>query len=182
MLNAFKIINDLLRSCFWAYLILTRFNSLQSPHWHLYTATDVKSVVIWSLKWNLLPNLVLFLNTICNLQQLRMFFTDLFNLVLVCKDIEPRYGKTRATVFFSAVRVVSFNTRMLFMFYYMHIMSCESRFNPNLDNIRFSECKNSKIENYRPASILSCFSKVYERCLEQFKQIVEFFLLDFVVA
>ena len=68
------------------------------------------------------------------------------------------------------------------MFYYMYIMLCESRFNHNLDNMSFSECKNSKIENYRPASILSCFSKVYERCLEQFKQIVEFFLLDFVLA
>ena len=24
-----------------------------------------------------------------------MFFNDFFNLVLVCKDMEPRYGRTR---------------------------------------------------------------------------------------
>ena len=28
-----------------------------------------------------------------------MFFTDFFNLVLVCKDIEPRYGRTRTRGF-----------------------------------------------------------------------------------
>ena len=65
------------------------------------------------LKWKLLPNLVLFLNFICYLQQLRMFFNDFFNLILVCKDIEPRYGKTRAKGFFSSVRVVSFTTCVL---------------------------------------------------------------------
>ena len=32
----------------------------------------------------------LFLNTLCNLQQLRMFFNDVFNLFLVYADIEPR--------------------------------------------------------------------------------------------
>ena len=52
-----------------------------------------------------MPNLVLFLNTICNLQQLRMFFNDFFNLVLVCKDIEPRYGRTRTRGFFSTVKI-----------------------------------------------------------------------------
>ena len=34
-----------------------------------------------TLEVRVLPNLVLFLNTICNLQQLRMFFNDFFNLV-----------------------------------------------------------------------------------------------------
>ena len=34
--------------------------------------------------------LVLFLNTICNLQQLRMFFNNFLNFVLVCKEIEQR--------------------------------------------------------------------------------------------
>ena len=37
-----------------------------------------------------------------------MFFNDFFNLVLVCKDIEPRYGRTRTRDFFLTVRVVSF--------------------------------------------------------------------------
>ena len=55
----------------------------------------------------------LILNTICNLQQLRMLFNDFFNLVLVCKDIEPRYGRTRTRGFSSTVRVVSFTTCML---------------------------------------------------------------------
>ena len=35
--------------------------------------------------------LVSFLNTVWNLQQLRMFFNDFFNLVVVFKDIEPSY-------------------------------------------------------------------------------------------
>ena len=34
--------------------------------------------------------LVLFLNTICNLQQLRMFFNNFLSFVLVCKEIEQR--------------------------------------------------------------------------------------------
>ena len=42
-----------------------------------------------------------------------MFFNDFFNVVLVCKDIGPRYGRTRTRGFFSAVRVVSFTTGML---------------------------------------------------------------------
>ena len=63
---------------------------------------------IWSLKWKLLSNLVLSLNTISNLQQLRMFFNDFFNLVLVCKDIEPRYGRTWARSIFSTFRFWNF--------------------------------------------------------------------------
>ena len=43
-----------------------------------------------------------------------MFLDDLFNLVLVCKDIEPKYGRTRTREFFSTVRSVSFTTCMLF--------------------------------------------------------------------
>ena len=35
------------------------------------------------------------------LQKLRMFFNDFFNLVLVCKDIEPRYVRTRTRGFLS---------------------------------------------------------------------------------
>ena len=49
----------------------------------------------------------LFLNPICNLQQLRMLFNNFFKLVLAFKDIEPRYGRTRTRDFFSIVRVVS---------------------------------------------------------------------------
>ena len=36
----------------------------------------------------------------CNLQQLRMFFSDFFNLALVCKDNEPRHGRTRTKASF----------------------------------------------------------------------------------
>ena len=35
--------------------------------------------------------MVLFFNTICSLQQLAMFFIDIFSLVLVCNDIEPSH-------------------------------------------------------------------------------------------
>ena len=40
-----------------------------------------------------------------------MLFNEFFNFVLVCKDIEPRCGRTRTRDFFSTVtRVVSFTT------------------------------------------------------------------------
>ena len=40
-----------------------------------------------------------------------------------------------------------------------------------------------KIENYRPVSILSCFSKVYEKfLLEKFKPIINTFLSKFIAA
>ena len=42
-----------------------------------------------------------------------MFFNDFFNQALVCKDIEPMYGRTSTRDFFSTVRVVSFTTYML---------------------------------------------------------------------
>ena len=58
---------------------------------------DTKSKIFGNLilETKLFPNLLLFLNTIYNLQQLTMFFNDFLNLVLFCKDIEPRYGRTR---------------------------------------------------------------------------------------
>ena len=43
-----------------------------------------------------------------------MFFNDFFNLVLVFKDIEPRFGRTWTRGFFSTVRVASFTTCMFF--------------------------------------------------------------------
>ena len=40
-----------------------------------------------------------------------------------------------------------------------------------------------KIENYRPVSILSCFSKVYEKfLLEKFKPFINTFLSKFIAA
>ena len=71
--------------------------------------------------------------------------------------------------------------------------------NHDLDNSSFSEdatvnwiatvlpvhkkSDSDKIENYRPVSILNCFSKVYKRFLhEQFKPFVEIFLSGFVEA
>ena len=77
----------------------------------IYKKTPEKVTLgIPSLKWKLLANLVLFLITICNLKQLRMFSNDFINLDLVCKDIEPRYGKTRTRGFYSTSRVVFFIT------------------------------------------------------------------------
>ena len=68
--------------------------------------------------------------------------------------------------------------------------------NHDLDNNSFSEgakiatvrpiykkSDRDKIENYRPVSILNCFSKVYERFLhKQFKPFMEIFLSGFVAA
>ena len=34
-----------------------------------------------------------------------MVFNDFLNLVLVCKDIEPRYGRARTRGFFSMLRI-----------------------------------------------------------------------------
>ena len=42
-------------------------------------------------------------------------FNEFFDLVLVCKDTEPRYGRTRTRGFFSAVRVVFLIKKMLFI-------------------------------------------------------------------
>ena len=39
----------------------------------------------------------------CILQRLRMCINDFFNLVLVCKDIEPRNAKIRTRDFFSTL-------------------------------------------------------------------------------
>ena len=63
----------------------------------------------------------------CNLQQLRMFFSDFFNLVLVCEDIEPRYGRTRTRDFFSTVRVVYFKICMLSINFLKHFLIKSSR-------------------------------------------------------
>ena len=41
---------------------------------------------------------------------IKFFFNGILNLVLVCKDIEPRYGRTRARGLLSTVKVVSFTT------------------------------------------------------------------------
>ena len=68
--------------------------------------------------------------------------------------------------------------------------------NHYLDNNSFSEgaktatvrpvyrkSDRDKIKNYRPASILNCFSKVYEKFLQkQFKQFAETFLSGFAAA
>ena len=77
---------------------------------------------------------MLFLNTICNLQQLRMFFNNFLNLVLVCKDTEPRYGKTRTRGFFSTIRVVS--TCMLSINFLKHLLIKSSGY-PFLTKISF---------------------------------------------
>ena len=73
------------------------------------------SVRFWIplLRWKLLHNWVLVVNTICILQQLGRYFNGLFNLFVVFKDIESRNGRTRTKGFFSTVRVVSLTTCML---------------------------------------------------------------------
>ena len=51
-----------------------------------------------------------------------MFFNDFFNQALVCKDNEPRYGRTSTRGFFSTVRVVSFTTYMLSINLLKHLL------------------------------------------------------------
>ena len=51
-----------------------------------------------------------------------MFFNNLLNLVLLCKDMELRYGRIRTGGFFSTVRVVSFTTlRLLSIIFLKHL-------------------------------------------------------------
>ena len=38
-----------------------------------------------------------------------MFFNDFFNLVVDCKDVDPRYGRTRLRGFFSEQRLLFFS-------------------------------------------------------------------------
>lgn len=52
----------------------------------------------------------LVLKAICNLQQLGIFANNFFNLLLVYKDIELSYRKSRTRSFFSIVRVVYLTT------------------------------------------------------------------------
>ena len=68
-------------------------------------------VVAWS---SLIPKHYLQLTTIKNV------FNDFFNLVLVCKDIKPRYGRTRTRGFFSTVRIVYFTTCILSINFLKH--------------------------------------------------------------
>ena len=65
--------------------------------------TRCKFLGIWSLKRKAFANLFWLLNTICNLQQLRMSLRDFLNLVLVCNDNGPRYGRTKNKVFLGTV-------------------------------------------------------------------------------
>ena len=47
----------------------------------------------------------------------------------------------------------------------------------------FKENEREKIENYRPVSILNCFSKVYEKSLlEKFKSFINSFLSEYKAA
>ena len=47
----------------------------------------------------------------------------------------------------------------------------------------YKKKSHNKIENYRPVSILSCFSKVYEKfLLEKFKPFINTFLPKFIAA
>ena len=51
-----------------------------------------------------------------------MFLNDFFNLVLVFKDIKPRYERTRAKDSFPTIRVFSFTTCVLpINVYYVYI-------------------------------------------------------------
>ena len=93
--------------CYKPYTKGNCYVKMKRPCWNLWTTPEVRYLRIWFLKWKFLRNMVLFLNNICYLQQQTMFFNDFLNFFLVCKDIEPRCGRTRARGFFSTVRVVS---------------------------------------------------------------------------
>ena len=54
------------------------------------SAPDVSSLGIRSLKRKAFANLFRLLNTICNLQQLRIPLRDFLNVVLVANDNGPR--------------------------------------------------------------------------------------------
>ena len=80
-----------------------------------------------------------------------MFFNDFFDLVVVCKDIEPRYGGTRTRGFFSTVRLVSFTTCMFFIIFLRHISySLIFKLKDSKDSKDSnSVCRNKYIRNQR---------------------------------
>ena len=58
-------------------------------------------------------NLFWLLNTICNLQQLRIPLRYFLNLVLVCNDNGPRYGRTKTKALLGTVITFSCNLYLL---------------------------------------------------------------------
>ena len=54
------------------------------------------------------------------LARIKNVFNDSFNLVLVCKDIEPRNGRTRTRGYFRTFTVVSLTRYMLYLNFLKH--------------------------------------------------------------
>ena len=86
-------------------------NFTKCQGWYLNMFSRPKFPVSLNLKK--LASFLWLLKTIWSLQQLKMPLKDFLNLVLVCKEISPRYGG-RIKVFFStAVTLGHFMTKLL---------------------------------------------------------------------
>ena len=85
------------------YCDLGNGHKLHLPHVYLQTTPDTKSKGKQSLNRKRLASFLWLLETILSLTQFKMSLKDFLNLVLVCKEISPRYGSDRIKVFFSTV-------------------------------------------------------------------------------
>ena len=76
---------------------------LHLPHVYLYTTPDTKSEGKRSLKRKTFESFLWLLKTIWSLQEFSKSLRDFLNLVLVHKEISPRYGNDKNKVFFSTI-------------------------------------------------------------------------------
>ena len=66
-------------------------------HTYIYTTPDTKSKSEWFLNWKTASVLWL-LKAIWSLQQFKIPLQDFLNLVVVCKEMSPRYGNGRVSL------------------------------------------------------------------------------------
>ena len=84
-----------------------------------------------------------------------MFCNDFLNLVLVCKDVEQRYGRTRTRGFFSTVRLFTFTSSMLAISFLEHLF------------LKFSGYSFFKKISFRQTSSLCNLVQLEEICMHQ---------------
>ena len=103
-----------------------------------------------------MEHLVWHLKTISSLQQFKTSFNACCSLVLVCKDIIPKYGKTRTKGFFPTVGTFSLTKSTLFKNFLKHL---SIKF---LGNHSFEISPSGKLNQYRIVSHLSKCENIYK--------------------
>ena len=94
---------------------------LHCRHWNLKMTPEIKSLGIGYLNWKLLPNLILFFNIACNLKKVSFSMIS-SNLVLVSRDIKPKWRRTRTIVTFQLFSLKLPPLKNYFFAFLQHIM------------------------------------------------------------